>query len=60
MTSRTSDDFKDVPLSPPLQDASRSEYAAWKAKKIMAALRQTEDRTAMIPADEVWERFEKR
>jgi hypothetical protein len=60
MSNQKSDDFKDVLLSPPLLDASRPEYAAWKAKKIEAALQQTEDRAVMIPADEVWERLVKR
>jgi hypothetical protein len=32
-------------------------YDAWKEKKIRAALKQADDRSAMVPAKKVWERF---
>ncbi|NLS03237.1 hypothetical protein HGP14_07605 [Rhizobium sp. P32RR-XVIII] len=32
-------------------------YDAWKEEKIKSALKQSEDRSTMIPANKVWERF---
>jgi hypothetical protein len=29
-------------------------YDAWKRAKVARALKQTEDRTGMIPAEQVW------
>jgi hypothetical protein len=34
------------------------DYRAWKDQKIRHALAQSQDRSAMIPADEVWSEFE--
>jgi len=33
------------------------EYLAWKEAKIRRALEQSKDRTQMIPAHKVWEKF---
>lgn len=30
------------------------DYQAWKERKILRALEQSKDRSAMIPAEEVW------
>ena len=32
-------------------------YAAWKRKQIEEAIEQAEDRSAMIPAEQVWREF---
>ena len=47
----------EIDFAPPSADASPAEYEAWKIEKVTKALKQCEDRDAMIPAVEVWERF---
>ncbi len=37
--------------------AADAGYDAWKEKKIRAALKQADDRSSMVPAKKVWERF---
>lgn len=37
--------------------ASDADYTAWKEAKIKSALKQAEDRSNMIPAEDVWEKF---
>ncbi|MGK9053190.1 hypothetical protein [Neorhizobium petrolearium] len=37
--------------------AGDQDYASWKQEKIRKALKQSENRSAMIPAGKVWERF---
>lgn len=51
--SEASEDIDFAPSSA----VSPAEYEAWKVEKITKALRQCEDRDAMIPAADVWERF---
>lgn len=48
---------ENIDLAPPSSEASSAEYDAWKVEKITKALKQCEDRDAMIPAADVWERF---
>jgi hypothetical protein len=52
--SKPSDELDFAPAS---ADASAKEYEAWKLQKVTKALKQCEDREAMIPAAEVWESF---
>jgi hypothetical protein len=52
--SKSSDEIDFAPLS---ADASAAEYEAWKIEKVTKALKQCEDRDAMISASDVWERF---
>jgi hypothetical protein len=47
----------EIDFAPPSADVSAAEYAAWKIEKVTKALKQCEDRDAMIPAADVWERF---
>jgi hypothetical protein len=35
-------------------DETSPDYVAWKDAKVRRALKQSEDRSAMIPSDEVW------
>jgi hypothetical protein len=51
---------ENIDLAPLSSEASSADYDAWKVEKITKALKQCEDRDAMIPADEVWERLVKR
>lgn len=46
-----------IDFAPPSADASPASYEAWKIEKVTKALKQCEDRDAMIPAADVWERF---
>ena len=46
-----------IVFAPQSSEASSAEYDAWKVEKITKALKQCEDRDAMIPAADVWERF---
>jgi hypothetical protein len=48
---------EDIDFAPRTSEASAAEYEAWKIDKITKALKQCENRDAMIPAAEVWERF---
>ncbi|MGE6739288.1 hypothetical protein ACQKGC_03320 [Allorhizobium pseudoryzae] len=48
----------DQKTTSPDDDAVTPEaYVAWKDAKVRAALAEAEDRTCMIPAADVWERF---
>ncbi|MDQ0465876.1 hypothetical protein QO010_003668 [Caulobacter ginsengisoli] len=44
-------------LRPGEADSADPDYQAWKDRKIRRALAQSEDRTQMIPAEEVWDSF---
>lgn len=39
------------------EESTDLDYLAWKEEKIRKALKQAEDRSLMIPADKVWEKF---
>lgn len=52
--SKASDNIDFAPQS---SEASAAEYDAWKVEKITKAIKQCEDRSSMIPATDVWERF---
>lgn len=44
--------------APPTEKSVTPEhYAAWKEAKIRAALAETDDRSTLIPASDVWEQF---
>ncbi|MGH1349186.1 MAG: hypothetical protein ACRBBN_00015 [Methyloligellaceae bacterium] len=36
-------------------ESNDADYLAWKKQQIEKALKQSEDRSKMIPADKVWE-----
>lgn len=44
-------------FAPKSSEVSSAEYEAWKVEKVTKALKQCEDRDAMISAADVWERF---
>lgn len=48
---------ENIDFAPQSSEGSSAEYVAWKVEKITKALKQSEDRAAMIPAADVWERF---
>lgn len=47
----------DDPTGPQMPEADDRDYASWKESKIRKALKQSEDRSVMTPARNVWERF---
>ncbi|MDR7027200.1 hypothetical protein J2X08_002819 [Rhizobium rosettiformans] len=57
MAEPKSEASEDIHFAPKSSAVSPTEYEAWKVEKINKALRQCEDRDAMIPAADVWERF---
>ncbi len=57
MAEPKSEASEDIDFAPQSSAVSPAEYEAWKVEKITKALRQCEDRDAMIPAADVWERF---
>ncbi|TWF56592.1 hypothetical protein FHW37_102227 [Neorhizobium alkalisoli] len=48
--------FKDL-TAPAEGQSTDADYLAWKEAKIRKALKQAEDRSLMVPAEEVWKRF---
>ena len=46
--------YSDAPDEPPSADP---DYLVWKENKIRKALKEAEDRSSMISAEKVWEKF---
>ncbi|TCR04655.1 hypothetical protein EDF70_102758 [Neorhizobium sp. JUb45] len=55
--SELKEDLSFKELTEPQAPASDPDYLAWKERKIRAALKQAEDRSCMVPAKTVWEKF---
>ena len=44
-------------MTQPCEPSTDPAYLAWKEAKIRRALEQAKDRSKMIPAEKVWEKF---
>lgn len=44
-------------LTQPCEPSTAPDYLAWKENKILKGLKQSKDRSQMVPAHQVWEKF---